>query len=181
MKAGGQRGGKTEGKTEARGRGGIDKACWKFLTLAEAAGEESTAIGQEMKLDKFNAAASRLLLLRCNRWGPVYAAIHPEYRIAFNELCIMMFNFVQLACCCLYYGVVAVVPLLLFDRMKDRGGLGVEISLFHFPFTLRRMQFLDSSLSNIRIFRYFNARSDLQLPFNSLRFELHCNFVTNRP
>ncbi|OAD54476.1 hypothetical protein WN48_06728 [Eufriesea mexicana] len=68
MKPEGQGGGKTEahgpGVRTARGR--IDKASWKFLTLAkaEAAGEETTAIGQEMKLDKFNAAARRLFALR---------------------------------------------------------------------------------------------------------------------
>lgn len=55
-----------EGRTAKKGR--IDKASWNFFNPSPPLGEETTAIGQRMKLDKFNTAARRLLPLRWNRW-----------------------------------------------------------------------------------------------------------------
>lgn len=63
-----------DGKTRsARGRtakkGRIDKASWNFFNPSPPPlGEETTAIGQRMKLDKFNTAARRSPPLRWNRW-----------------------------------------------------------------------------------------------------------------
>lgn len=55
-----------EGRTAKKGR--IDKASWNFFNPSPPLGEETTAIGQRMKLDKFNTAARRLLPLWWNRW-----------------------------------------------------------------------------------------------------------------